>query len=256
MASQSTQIVVFFTIICLLVLLLIGFIVSIVFLYQKKSISYLTDIEKMKVEHERTLLKTQLEIQESTLQNISREIHDNIGLTLTLAKLTLNTSSNGMEVQNKKSYEAVQLITNAIDGLRSLSRTLNSDYVLNNGLIKSLEKELSYFKSIKAFNLDLKIIGNPIYLEASKELVIFRIAQEAYNNAIKHSNASKISTIIEYKKTCFLLKIIDNGKGFNYDDLTQKSGLNNMIHRSQLLKGNCNIESNSTGTTINLSIPY
>ena len=77
--------------ITLILLLLTCFIMSFLFAYQKKQISYFETIEKLKHNHEKDILKTQLEMQEQTLQHISREIHDNISLSLTLAKLNLNT---------------------------------------------------------------------------------------------------------------------------------------------------------------------
>ena len=75
----------------LILLLLTSFVMSFLFIYQRKQISYFETIEKLKHDHEKNILKTQLEIQEQTLQHISREIHDNINLSLTLAKLNLNT---------------------------------------------------------------------------------------------------------------------------------------------------------------------
>ena len=75
----------------LILLLLTSFVMSFLFIYQRKQISYFETIEKLKLDHEKDILKTQLEIQEQTLQHISREIHDNINLSLTLAKLNLNT---------------------------------------------------------------------------------------------------------------------------------------------------------------------
>ena len=74
-----------------LILLLAGFIVTILFLYRKKQLAYYKTVEELRLDYEKNLLHTQLEIQEQTLQHISREIHDNINLSLTLAKLNLNT---------------------------------------------------------------------------------------------------------------------------------------------------------------------
>src|SRR5258705_12103501 len=74
-----------------ILLLLTCFIVSILFIYRNKQVAYFETIEKLKLDHEKNILNVQLEIQEQTLQHISREIHDNISLSLTLAKLNLNT---------------------------------------------------------------------------------------------------------------------------------------------------------------------
>lgn len=68
-----------------------AFIFFILFLHRKRQIAYFQKINEIEVNYEKNLLKTKLEIQEQTFQHISGEIHDNISLSLTLAKLNLNT---------------------------------------------------------------------------------------------------------------------------------------------------------------------
>src|SRR6266571_3941525 len=63
-------------------------------LYDKKSKEYVVDLDNIKLDHDKNILSTQIEIQEQTFENISREIHDNIGQKLSLIKLNLNTLSN------------------------------------------------------------------------------------------------------------------------------------------------------------------
>lgn len=104
MYKDSTTTLIFITIIITLTFLLLGlFIFVIINLYQKKRVQYLKGIEELKLIHENDMLKSQVEIQEQTFQNISREIHDNIGQKLSLAKLYLNTlpgqSAEGSGVQ-------------------------------------------------------------------------------------------------------------------------------------------------------------
>jgi two-component system, NarL family, sensor kinase len=89
--KTDQSIIIFIITSALLILLLIGFITTIIYRYQQKQNAYFKDIETLKTSHENSLLQAQLEIQEQTFQNISREIHDSIGQKLTLAKLHLNT---------------------------------------------------------------------------------------------------------------------------------------------------------------------
>ena len=78
-------------IITTILLSLICFIISILFVYQKKQIAYMKNLEDVRSTFEQTLLASTLEIREEAFQNIAREIHDNINLSLTLAKLYLHT---------------------------------------------------------------------------------------------------------------------------------------------------------------------
>src|SRR5678815_5083890 len=91
MQKAHYDIVLFLSVCTFLILLMAGFIVTILYLYRKKQLAYYKTIEELRLDYEKNLLHTHLEIQEQTLQHISREIHDNIGLSLTLAKLNLNT---------------------------------------------------------------------------------------------------------------------------------------------------------------------
>ena len=85
MHNPSTQgIIIFIAGITLFLLLLISFIVTIVYKYQQKQNAYFKEMEALNVSHQNALLQSRIEIQEQTFQNISREIHDNIGQKLTL----------------------------------------------------------------------------------------------------------------------------------------------------------------------------
>ena len=143
MYDQSTQgIIIFIAGTSFLLLLLISFIVSIAYKYQQKQNAYFKDIETLKSSHENTLLQSQLEIQEQTFQNISREIHDNIGQKLTLAKLYLNTldftdtDKSRLQVNN-----SVTIIGEAINDLSDLSHSMSSEIILTHGLINALQFE-------------------------------------------------------------------------------------------------------------------
>lgn len=256
MQNEPGQLVFFFLLVTLLIASLSGFILAIMFKYQQKHSAYINNLDKIKTEHETLLLKSQLEIQEATLNKISKEIHDNIGLSLTLAKLNLTKEEN-LEIINPNIKVAVDLLTDAISNLRNLSRTLNSDYVLKNGFCKSLQKEINYIQKSCKTQVQFEIQGEPFFLEASKELIIFRIVQEALNNAVKHSNASLIETKLLYKGNQLELSIKDNGKGFKYGSNEESySGLKNIIQRANILEGICDIQSqDNIGTTIQISIP-
>ena len=84
MQTKNNDIILFFIITTIVLLFMLSFIAAVLFLDQKKNIVYFKQLEDVKNNHEKSLLETQLEIQEQTFQNISREIHDNIGLSLTL----------------------------------------------------------------------------------------------------------------------------------------------------------------------------
>src|ERR1044071_4232124 len=111
-----------------LVLLMAGFIVTILYLYRKKQLAYFKTIEELKLDYEKNLLHTQLEMQEQTLQHIAREIHDNISLSLTLAKLNLNTLDwTDGEKSRTQIDSSLEQITKAIGDLSDISKGMNPE---------------------------------------------------------------------------------------------------------------------------------
>lgn len=229
-----------------------------VYFYQQKQNTYLKNFEDLNVIHQNALLQSQLEIQEQTFQNISREIHDNIGQKLTLAKLHLNMlDRNNLNGQNHKVTSAIEMIGEAINDLSDLSRSMSSELILQNGLIKALEFEVAQLTKLGLYEINVHITGITIFLEANKELVLFRIVQEALNNILKHSLATIIDISVNFDDNNLCLQIQDNGSGFSNGVHAEAGiGLKNMCKRAKMINGNCLITSlPGSGTIINIKIP-
>lgn len=252
--SNQFQIIFYFLFTLIIVLSFGCFIILFLYKYQQNHNLHQRKLEQIKSEQESLILKSQIEAQESILKNISREIHDNIGLTLSLSKLHLNNVNQPCE----KVIISTELITKAISNLRVLSRTLNSDYVLSTGFLQSLQKEIGYISNIGKYNVQLEIKGNQKFLEASNELMLFRITQEVFNNVIKHSDAKNIYTSVVYTNDALSVTIKDDGLGFIYQPSdTTYHGLKNIRSRVELLHGTCEINSKkNVGTFITISIPF
>src|SRR5690606_4840121 len=171
------------------------------------------------------LLRTQLELSERVMRNISEEIHDNIGQTLTVAKLSLNSMSdaNYKEIANN----AKKLITRSLQALRNLSKTLNGDYILREGLQNAIAREVDVINTSGEVNcsFDGEIPAN--WLTPNSEIILFRCVQEALSNALKHSQAARIKVVSALMKDLLTLEIQDDGVGFEPDDLiSQGVGMN------------------------------
>lgn len=260
-AADLTTIV---TIVTFLVFLLANFILVILFFYRKRQAVYQGHLDKIKSEHEKEMLKVQLEIQESTCGDISREIHDNIGLTLTLAKLKLNSMNYSPEtlVHQVEVTDAVELIGKAITDLNNLSKWLKSEMVLELGFLKSIEFQLQKIEGLGLFKISTSIVGEPYHLDCKTELILYRIFQEAVTNTIKHSKATELEILINYGSTSYCIQIKDNGVGFTDEELFANkitrngSGISNIHKRMDVIAGVAQITSSKNiGTTILLTIP-
>ena len=264
MDNLSDQVILIVMASVFLLIVAVG-IVLLVFIYQKKQIHYVREKEQLKIDFERQILESKLEIQEQTFRNISQEIHDNIGQALSLVKLTVNTMQSAEPlVLQQKIQSCRELITKAIQDLRNLSKSLNTDYVSEMGLLRSVEYELEMLKHASSIKVELKIEGEPYRLDHKKELIIFRIFQELLQNIIKHANATAILVEFIFDSRFFYLQVTDNGIGFQLQQVnsiggrSQASGLGlrNMDHRARLITGEFILDSNpGKGTTVKLKLP-
>lgn len=254
-ANEITTLIITLTII----FLLLGFFILVLFIfYQKKQIENRKMLDSLNDE----FLQTQLEIQEQTLKNISQEIHDNVGQVLTLAKLNLATTTVAEEAASEKIKTSQQLIGKAIQDLRDLSRSLNTDYVEELGLVRSIEYELELLQKTGTIETELNINGKIIKFDKQKELILFRIVQETIHNIMKHAEANKISASIDFTPEAVTILIKDNGKGFDLGPLNDESnhtfglGLRNMNNRATLIGAKFSVNSIiGSGTDVYLQLP-
>ncbi len=255
--------IIFTTIISSIIILLLLILFLLIFSkHREKIIKSELEIKKIKSKFENEILYTKLEIQEDTFRKISREIHDNISLGLTLAKLQLNNLISSDRFDKEKISGSVDLISKSLVDLNDISKSLDAKQMVAHGLVSALESEIKVIGKSGLFQVSLEILGDPVYLDAETDLILFRIFQEACNNIIKHAEATKIDVDLIYKEGSLLMKITDNGKGFdvqvarNKKEIRKMSGLKNLETRAQLINASFEIISfPQVGTTINIKLP-
>jgi len=257
MQDRRIILIIIFLICILLVAAMAGFIAWILFAYQKKQTAFQEQLETVRNNYEKELLKTQLEIQEQTFQYISREIHDNVGQFISLAKLNLNMLDLDTEPARMQVHNSTELLTRALDDLRDLSKSFSSDMIRHTGLVKAIEMQVSQLQKTGNYDIIFEVRGNYNYLQDERELILFRIIQEAINNIIRHANASEIKLILFCSEDNLEMYIHDNGKGFDMSRIANNGeGLNNMKKRTSLINASFTLESSPTeGTTILIISP-
>jgi signal transduction histidine kinase len=258
--SQEVTIIILASV--LLIIVAVGIIVLIL-VYQKKQLQYIGEKRQLKISFEKEILESKLEIQEQTLKNISQEIHDNIGQVLSLVKLNINTMNcnEPVQIQNKIN-DSRQLITKAIQDLRDLSKSLNTDYIVDAGLAKALEYELEMIRKTGIYEVNFDIEGKQYRLGNQQELLLFRIVQEVLNNIMKHAKATLIEVKLLFDPSLFTLKIDDNGVGFDTSGIQHNDygklglGVRNMHNRAKMINTHFQIISTpGQGTTVVLTLP-
>ncbi len=262
MPATRGEIILIMSIISIFMLVMITFIVTILFFIQKKQKGFASDLNTVKANYEKELYKAQLEIQEQTFQEIAREIHDNVGQLISLAKLGVNALDFDKKEEAAKHTAGISdMLTKATEDLRHMSRSMNADFIKKRGLVRSIEMQTDFLQRSEKFKTHFRVVGEIRRLTETKEVILFRILQEAVNNIIRHSRATEMNIILTYNKEGLLLKIQDNGKGFvmqkETDETLSMNGIYNMQHRARLIESEFRIESiPDRGTTITVMTSY
>lgn len=257
MQDKSAELVVFYILISMLIFGLAGVIVYIVYHYQIKQNKYLKNVEKLDLQHDSVSFINRLEIQENVLTKLSRDIHDNVGLSLTVAKMNIAGLLDGSKMEDEKKLTTTyNMITRSIDGLRKLSHSLNAEKIINSGLHRSIETELNWIDSAELFRISFEVEGEEFFAMGSAELTLFRVFQEAMQNIIKHSKAKNVTVRLSFSETSIKLLIQDDGQGFDTNLESDSSGLQNMKSRIDFLNGSFHVESTvGYGTRIIINLP-
>lgn len=200
--------------------------------------------ERLKAEGERQLNGEKV--------RISRELHDNIGSYLTFIHSIVDTDELKTTTDGAKISQLRELTGETIRELRKTVWLINrNDVSLDEFGVKLRE----HFKTAK--NLSLRISGDPARTVGSHQATeLFRIIQEAVNNALKYSNATEINVVLSSEADGRLaLEVQDNGTGFDPETSTAGFGLSNMKTRAKSLHADIEISSGPEGTLIRLIIP-
>jgi signal transduction histidine kinase len=262
MPATRSEIIFIISIISLFIVVMVTFVVIILFFIQKKQKGFITDLNTVKVNYEKELYKVQLEIQEQTFQEIAMEIHDNVGQLITLAKFgisALDFDKKEEAISDSKNISA--MLGKATEDLRHMSRSMNSKFINNRGLTRSIEMQVEYLQRSADFITYLHVNGQYVKLNETKEVILFRILQEAINNIIKHAAATEINITLTYSKEILILSIQDNGRGFHFAEMTNGAesvnGISNMQHRARLIDAGFQIDSKpGNGTTVIVTTSY
>lgn len=243
--------IVFFT---ALVLLLSIFVITLLLLFQKRRQQHDREMLDLKYTYEQQLLQSQIEVQEATFSALGKELHDNVGQLLSSTKMLLGITQRNLPTIPDTLITAEETLGKAINELRSLSKILTREWLEQFNLIENLQAEVARINSSNGIHI---FLSTPQFLsiEPNKQIILFRIIQEALQNAIKHANAKSISIAIIEDNTTITAQIKDDGSGF---ETTEKKGIGimNMKHRAQLLNGNIEwVSTAEKGTLVQIILP-
>lgn len=215
----------------------------------------------------RKLSEQVMSAQEKERQRVSSELHDGIGQTLSAVKFCVEAGIKSIcEQPTEESFRhlesVIPKIQHAIEEVRRISMALRPSILDDIGVLATLtwfcrESSLVYKNISIQLQLDIKEENIPVRIK----VVIFRIVQEAFNNAVKHSSANRINIILKLVGETIVLSIEDNGVGFDSKCVGSNGsialsglGLASMRERAELASGICSIDSTKgAGTKIKVA---
>lgn len=204
----------------------------------------------MQQEFSKQLMQSQIEVQEHTTAALSQEIHDNIGQLLGATKMLLAVSAKEMTEVPESFETANQTLSKAIQDLRSLSKSLNKEWLKNFDLIHNLKSEVARINSAKEVNVQFDSEYKTLPLSAEAQVMLFRVIQEALQNSTRHGDPSQILINIKHHKDALSITVNDDGIGFDFANAMQRGlGLRNMQQRIELLHGHIHWKKNDSGGT-------
>jgi signal transduction histidine kinase len=237
--------------IVLILFLVIIFILSII-RYRKRVYIELQARLSLTKNFEKELLTAKLETQETTFQHIGKDLHDNIGQLLSTTKMLLGVTELNLTLVPDTLATANATLSKAIQELRFMSRSLDKEWLEQFNFTENLKNEIVRINDTGVIKATL-ITPEEIPCKADEQIILFRIVQEAIQNAIRHG-MPKIITI-EIMRDINDLKLSILNDGIRLPDNFDGMGTNNMKFRTKLLGGQIEWKSTEDTTSINIQLP-
>lgn len=221
------------------------------------------EIARTYSERLRVLSKQLLEIQENERRSMARELHDEIGQTLTSLKILLEMSTKAKADSSRENLqEALGLISGLIGRVRNLSLDLRPPALDDLGLVPAIRWHLLH--RTEKIGIEVHFNAEPEEIDVSGEIktACFRVAQEALTNVLKHSKPKSVEVQVMKRGTNLELAVRDDGMGFDVDSAFRRAaagesfGLLGMQERVRLAGGTLVIRSEQgRGSEIQATFP-
>jgi signal transduction histidine kinase len=240
----------------IVLLLLAGFLWLVLLRHNSRKKQYLKEKQQMEDMFERQLLQSKIDVQEQTLTVLGQELHDNIGQLLSSAKMLLGATERKLAEVPNTLVTASETISKAITDIRSLSKTLNKEWLDQFNFIENLKTEVERIQNADIVSIDLTTNTTLLPISREAQLLLFRTVQEALLNSLKHAKAQQIMIKIECSSS-ILITVSDDGIGTIQDNAIHKGvGRINMKNRISLIGGTVDWESVSgKGTRVKIVLP-
>ncbi|HWR32653.1 MAG TPA: ATP-binding protein, partial [Chitinophagaceae bacterium] len=231
-------------------------IVSFTDITERKKLSQ--QLVEQEIQKQKQLTQATIFGQEKERMEIGKELHDNINQHLNTTRLYLEVAKEKASGELKEMITlAHKSLTDTINKIRLMSQSLVPPTLGDLGLVESVQDLCDALKRAQAFSVDFNYrYFNEDNLPGELRLILFRIVQEQINNIIRHANASHLQIRLQSDAEYIILTIIDNGHGFEMNNVKKGLGFCNIRNRAELFNGKLEIDSSpGKGCMLVVSIP-
>ena len=224
-------------------LMMAVFIIIFVAYYQQKQAKQQLSLKELQAQHRRELMAATFRGQEEERKRLAEDMHDGIGTMLSITKMSLNQLERklGGEVQVGFEFQKTRsMIDETMTNVRRISRNLVPTTLERFGLLAALE-ELIDRANDGELEVQLVYPESAVQIPPALELMLYRIAQELVNNAIKHARARHITVQLLCIDNEIRLSVVDDGVGFDFDAIMENRqgglGLRTIESRLNVVNG-------------------
>jgi signal transduction histidine kinase len=203
--------------------------------------------------------------QEAERQRIARELHDETGQSLTAIGMGMRAVGGTLAADPDKASQRLRelesLVDRSLNELQRLIADLRPSHLDDLGLPAALRWYAGEVQNRTPLKISVEVFGEPRALPAAVNTALFRIAQEALTNVVRHSGAASARVRLRFRETALDLQIADDGRGFDPRPIGERErpawGLMGIEERATLLGGKASIRSRpGEGTEIDVTVPY
>ena len=221
----------------------------------------MADLEIRRSRSELARLSAHVEIvKEYERARIAREIHDDLGGTLTAIKIMLLRVAQGLAPDATQALQRLHATESLVDSAMDVARRIASELrpgILDLGIVAAIEWQAAEFSKRMDMDCQLTCATKEIPLDNRISIAVFRTFQEALTNIAKHAGATRVEVELEADADSVQLQVHDNGRGIASEDLTKPHafGVLGMRERARNLGGDAGVRRTRTGTAVKLRLP-
>lgn len=248
----------------LVVTTLVVFIFLFLIVYQRRVLRHRTELQRLETEKQQALTSAVLETQESERRRLAEDLHDSVGQVLSAVKMNMSrlekrhAKATAPDAAYLDMFASTQsMVNDSIGEIRNIIRDILPPVLRDFGLVEAVRDLCGKIQQNTGLSVQFGYDGEPFRAKPESEVMLYRVVQELFNNAIKHAKATELTVSLIRRGDVLTLHFADNGVGFDKSKVVNGLGLRGMESRIQLLKGEILVDSqpgHGTRTTLRVEM--